>query len=636
MVHYPSSLSEAKVRAFWVGLGVLLALVGIYSTLVIGQWALTPDGQRPQGEPAAWIAGAESLFQGTAPREAFFRAPAYLAILALLRDIGVSAFGLANAARVLNGFAHLATTVLLVGISLRFWRWKGALLAGALWGFYPPAIFMAAQPGPASLAVLAWLAGVVAALDTIWQSPHWSGGRVTLRHAWAGPALAGVAFVLAAALSATFWPTALLWPLLAVFLGRDARGVRLLAALAGVGVVGAGLVMMQYFWGGSCQPLPGADLYLLARAQEVDQPWAAPVPVIELDADENGSDRLGSEAALAFQFQTGQQPAGRAVIGGYWWRTAVRAAEAKPSLTLLRTARKFFQFFAADNFSAGPDFSRARDEIAPMEFNPLSWPVLVALAAVGLTLGWRMPGVGLSMLLAAMAGVGAILWFPTMETRAPVAIMLAMVSGGLLGRPWPLRRSRQTGLVMLAFAGATFCLLPRASDFYDRLAARDGHERAMAAAALGDFASAIGELSHGDVAANLSDFDRELAADWRFAELLGNLPALPARSALEEQMLDNADLAAESRAARFRCAACLWLLGRGDGALFYWENLAEGGDTWGAAARTALADSGRETPAQQERRAAWEIGGGPQPKSALAPFFARMRGDLAASTPASP
>ncbi len=636
VVHHPPTFSETKARAFWAGLGVLLLLVALYTAGASGSWAGTSIGLRPQGEPAAWLAGADALFQGTAPREPFFRAPAYLALLALLREIGVPASGLANAARVLNGLAHGLTTALLVGMSLRLWRWKGALLAGALWGFYPPAVFMAAQPGPASVALLVWLAGVAAALDTVWQSPHWSGGRVTARHAWAGPAIAGVAFVLAAALSATYWLTAIAWPLLAIFLGRDVRGVRMLAAALGVGVLGTGLVMMQYIWGGSRQPLAGADLYLLARAQETAQPWAAPLPVAEFDAGDHGADLLESEASLAYQVQTGRAPVSRAVLDGFWWRAALDAAAVSPPLTALRLARKLYQFFGAANFSAGPDFARARDDVGWLKFNPLGWTILMVMGLAGLALGWRMPGAGLTMLLMVAAGAGALLWFPTMEARAPVALILALFAGALPAQFWPQRRGRMAGLVLLMSAAAVLCLLPRPHDLAGRLAARDGHERAMASAALGDFAGAIQELSQGDVVAGFTDFDRELAAGWRFAELLKNLPALPLRSTLEEQMLDNADLAAQSRAAQFRCGACLWLLGRGDGALFYWENLADGADTWGAAARTAMGDAGRESPAQRQRRTAWEIGGGPQPKAELAPFFARLRADRAAAFAGSP
>ena len=631
MEHSAPTPHHVKARAFWAGLAVLLVLVGIYTALVLGSWANTPLGQRPQGESAAWLAGAESLYQGTAAREPFFRAPAYLAVLALLREIGVPSPGLATAARVLNGFAHLLATALLVGIALRFWRGKGALLAGALWGFYPPAIFMAAQPSPATLALLAWLAGVTAALDTYWQSPHWSGGRLSRRHAWTGPALAGVAFVLAAALSATFWPTALAWPLVAVFLGREARGMRMLAAATGMGVISAGLMLMQEIWGGSWQPLAGADLYRLGRAQEIAQPWAAPLPAIEFDASQLQSEALEKEAALAYQIQIGQAPSGRAVLGGYWWREAVRAAVFSPTQTVWRIARKIFQFFAKDNLSAGPDYSRARSEIGWLKYNPLDWTVLMAFGVVGLALSWRAPAIGLTVLLAALADAGGILWYPTMEARAPVAVILALLAGAVIRQAWPKKGTQMVGFVLLILAALALSLSPRPNDPLAQLAASDSRERALASAALGDFAGALQELSRSGSVAKLSEFDRELATGWQFAELLKNLPALPARATLEEQMLNNSDLAAQSRAAQFRCGACLWLLGRGDGALFFWENLADGEDAWGAAARAALAESGRETPAQAQRRAAWEIGGGPRPNPVLAPFFAQLRADRAAA-----
>jgi hypothetical protein len=615
-------------------LAALLGLVGVYTALVLTQWSHTPLGQHPEGEAAAWLADAESLYRGTAPREPFFRAPAYLAALVLMREVGVPASGMADAARALNGCAHLLATALLVGIGLRFWRVRGALFAGALWGFYPPTVFMAAQPGPDSLALLVWLGGVVAALDIVWQSPIWRGGRLGIRHAWLCPFIAGVAFVLAAALSATFWPTALAWPAVAIFLGRDARGCRMLAAALGAGLMIGGLMMLQSVWSGSPQPLAGADLYRLDQALEITQPWAAPLPALEFPDGPAASDELEKEAVVTYQIQTGKPPSGLAVLDGYWWRGAAAAATNFPAHSLLRAARKAFQFFAAEEFSAGPDYARARADAWPLRFNPLGWTVLLVLGIGGWVLGRHVPATGLALVLLVLAGVGGVVWYPTLEARAPVAALLALLAGAMLARSWPMRRAPKIGLCAGMAAAAVFTWLPRPHDPSGLLAARDSRERAAAAASLGDFDNALRELARAEGAAPLSPLGLDLAASWRFAQILKKLPVLPTAAELERQMLDNADITANSPAAQFRCGACLWLLGRTDGAVYYWDNLSNNNDSWGAAARAALAESGYETPAQARRRSAWEMGGGPQPDPALAPFFARLRVARASATPA--
>lgn len=624
---------DAKARAFWAGLAVLLLLVGIYTALVLGSWALTPLGQRPQGEAAAWLAGGESLYRGTIPHEPFFRAPAYLVVLAVLREMGVSATSLANAARVLNGCAHILSTVLIAGVGWRIWRRRGALVVAALWGFYPPVVFLATQPGPETLALLAWLGGVAAALGTVWQSPIWSGGQLTHRHAWTYPAMAGVAFVLAAAFSASYWPAALAWPVVVLLLGRDARGSRMMAALLGAGVVAAGLVILQNIWGGSPQPLAGADLYRLARAQETSQPWAAPLPAVEFTAEQATSDTLEKEALLAYEIQMEKPPSGLAVLNGYWWREAAKSVSASPTRSVWRVLNKTFQLVGAPEYSAGPDYARACAEMKLLRLNPLDWGILLALGVAGLALGWRSPATGLALALTAIVGVGGLLWYPTLEARTPMAAMLALLCGGVVARPWPPGRWEKITVFGLMLAAIVLAWLPRPNSPAPLLAARDSRERAMAYASLGEYDGAVTELTRSNGATALTLLDRDLAAGWRFSKLLKNLPTLPSPDELERQLIENADLAAESPAAQFRGGACLWLLGHGDGAVYFWENLANGDSVWGAAARTALAESGHETSAQAQRRMAWEIGGGPRPEPELAPFFAKLRADEAASKP---
>lgn len=270
----------AKDRTFWIGWAVLLLFTALYTGVVLAQWAKTPLGRRPQGEAAAWLADGESLYRGTLLREPFFRAPAYLAVLALERALGVSAADLADGARWLNGLAHLLATALIAGLARRLsGRARGGWFAGALWGFYPPAVFLAAEPRPETLALLLWLMGVAAALGMVWSAPRKLGNRVSWWQVWVFPAMAGVAFMLAGAFYAPLWPAALAWPWVALLVGRESRGIRLLAAALGVGSVILGLLGLQILWGGSPQPLAVADLYRLARATEVTLPWAAPLPL---------------------------------------------------------------------------------------------------------------------------------------------------------------------------------------------------------------------------------------------------------------------------------------------------------------------------------------------------------------------
>jgi hypothetical protein len=547
------------------------------------------------------------------------------------RAAGVPATDLADGARWLNGFAHLLATALIAGLARRLsGQARGGWFAGALWGFYPPAVFLAAEPRPETLALLMWLIGVAAALGMAWHAPREPGNRVSRRYAWVFPALAGVAFMLAGAFYAPFWPAALVWPLLAMLLGRESRGVRLFAVAFGVGSVILGLFSLQILWGGSPQPLAGADLYRLARASAITQPWAAPLPAIDLRDDSTATDALENEAVISYESETGQRAPGSAELASYWWSRAVDEIFHWPAHSGLRFIHKFYQFFQEANYGAGPDFARARGEVAPLRFNPLCWTVLLAAGIGGLVLGWRSSGALLLFGLILPTGVGAMLWYPTMEARAPAAAALAILAGALAAGPWPRGWSARAALVFLLFWLACFAWLPRPNDPGALLSALDSRRRAVAWFDLGGKKQALSELLRPGV--ELSPVEQEMAAGWRFSILLDDLPALPTRKDLEAQLLNNAELAQQSRAAQFRTGAYLWLLGNPDGAVYYWSNRANDDDAWGAAARAALANSGRETPEQARRRAAWSIGGGQPADPSLSPLFNYLRATRARET----
>jgi hypothetical protein len=180
-------------------------------------------------------------------------------------------------------------------------------------------------------------------------------------------------------------------------------------------------------------------------------------------------------------------------------------------------------------------------------------------------------------------------------------------------------------ILALMFNAAVLTWLPRINDPSAQIALRESRQRAVAWAALGNYPSAIAELERPGVTAQLSPIDHDWVAGWRFTLMLKKLPSVPPQTVLEQQLLENAELAQQSPSASFRAGVCLWQLGRIDGALYYWESLADAGDVWGADARQAIALSSRETPEQEQRRAAWEMGGSPHPDPQLAPFFALMR-----------
>jgi hypothetical protein len=482
---------------------------------------------------------------------------------------------------------------------------------------------MAAEPGPDSISLLAWLLAVSAAFEAI-EITHVPHARHFSRlHMGVYSAAAGVGFVIAAAFYAPLWPAALAWPVAALFLGGAARGSRFISATLGMGVMTLVVMGGQIFCGGSPQPLAGADLYRLAMALEITQPWAAPLPAVQGRDKSDASDILEQESLAAYHATMGQNTPGRAVLDGYWLRQAEGNMVVSPVHSLLRAARKVYQFFYYDNHWTGPDYARAQSDFLGLKFNPLSWPVLLAAGAAGLLLGGRTRGAQFACLIAVLAALGAVLWYPTMEARAPIVALLAVLAGRLAARPGP-GAGQQIALPALALGLIIFTFLPRYNDPADELAAADDRDRAIAWSNLDNYDEALVELTRAAKTTPLSIEGRDLAAAWRFARVLAGLPRLPANDILQSQLFDNAELVKQSNAAQFRCGACLWLLGQRDGALFYWRALADDPAEWGAAARDALAYSGQETPGEALRRSAWKMGGGPKPDPALQPFFKYM------------
>jgi hypothetical protein len=273
--------------------------------------------------------------------------------------------------------------------------------------------------------------------------------------------------------------------------------------------------------------------------------------------------------------------------------------------------------------------ARAQAEDAWLRDNPTGWPVMLALGGVGLALAWRRTAAQLAVVLAALAAAGAILWHPTAEARAPVAVMLALLGGGVLAGRWPREGRLRLGICALAVGLLAFTWLPRPRDPAMAQMAWDARKRALAFAELGDYDAAIQELAQEEAANGPSASGREMAEEWRFARMLKKLPVLPVKAELEAQVLSNAAAAAQSPAAQYRCGACLWLLGQHNGALFYWRGLAGGDGDWGEAARAAIAASGEETPDEEQRREAWELDGNSPLDPVLAPWLKYLRAGAA-------
>lgn len=128
-------------------IAILLTAVCIYGFFYLDWYWSTPLGMTPVLDGAENIALAEMIYRGTLPAEPFYRAMLYPFMLALLRFAGVGSDVMMLAAGVLGMLFHVLTTLLVARTAFILWKTETAcLLGGLLYGFYPVAIYFAAEP----------------------------------------------------------------------------------------------------------------------------------------------------------------------------------------------------------------------------------------------------------------------------------------------------------------------------------------------------------------------------------------------------------------------------------------------------------------------------------------------------------
>ena len=137
-----SIVPSANDRGIWVAI-----LAFLYAALYLLYHIATPLGQVAVLDGREILAWATAFSLGDWPGEPFFRAPFYPLLLAAALKLGVPESNLMLSAQLLNLFAHVISTWLVVRIAHEVWqKQSAALLSGILFAVYPPAIFYVGEP----------------------------------------------------------------------------------------------------------------------------------------------------------------------------------------------------------------------------------------------------------------------------------------------------------------------------------------------------------------------------------------------------------------------------------------------------------------------------------------------------------
>jgi len=458
---------------------VLALVVVVYGFGYLLWYLSTPLGRAPQLDGAENLALAAKIAAGTLSHESFYRAMLYPALLALPFKFGVSPDHLPALASSFGLICHFGITLAIAILASRLWdnspfRRRAALLAAALWGLNPVALYYAVQVLDTELAMALFMGGLVC-----WTKP---GGR--------SAALGGIFFGLAVAARPHFMPLVLFAPLARAWLcGRWKGQLRDLLAWVGAALVLGLLGFIHWRWTGEFRLLPTQGAYNFYAA---NQPGAngkyylQQLYIPDLPAGENPT---RAEAEILYQ-RNRLSSSGPAET--YWHRQAWSAIAAQPGAWLKLMVKKTYYLF--NDFDQYNNFTYSWHQARSpwLWWNFLGWGVLLILAAAALSMSCssinmdpalrpRLAGLGLIFLI--YAG-GVLLYYASGRFRLPLAPLLCVVAGGLAAVPdW--RRGRTSAVVVaLLAASLAFSNFFQVRDHSTYI--QDELLTAMAASSIGD------------------------------------------------------------------------------------------------------------------------------------------------------
>ena len=142
---------------------LFLGLIIIYGLLYIFLFWQTPLGQTAVLDGAENIFLSKQIYNGTLPKEPFFRSMLYPAFLSLSYFIGIEdpdkVFKLASFWGLI---CHFISTFLIFLSCKNLWKNdKLAIIASLIYGIYPPAVFFACEPLDTTISITFMLASLL-------------------------------------------------------------------------------------------------------------------------------------------------------------------------------------------------------------------------------------------------------------------------------------------------------------------------------------------------------------------------------------------------------------------------------------------------------------------------------------------
>ena len=401
-------------------IAALLTVVLVYGFLYLGWYWSTPLGMTPVLDGAENIALAEKIYQRTLPAEPFYRAMLYPFLLACLRYIGVEADVMMSAAGLLGMFFHILTTLLVARIAFIIWKTETAsLLGGALYGFYPVAVYFAADPLDITAAAFFLSLGVYLYLHNYAAATLKSGLAAGLAIGAGGLLRANVLVVAGLFLADLF------------FSGQRRKAFAALFAVVIMTVAG-GLAGWWHSGQFRLMPWQGAFVFYSANSATANGKYFNQTVILpDRDLSYNPA-RLESEILYARETGAGDNYS-IDDFNRFWLKKTMRHISENPRLWLSLTLHKFY--YLLNNFEQynNKTYAFHRDMSPQLRYNPLCWGILLIAAVIALMQAPRMePELKRVLLILLLLAAGTAAFLVSARFRFLLVPLLVVIAPGIL------------------------------------------------------------------------------------------------------------------------------------------------------------------------------------------------------------
>ena len=420
----PVSASVALRRggpATWLTLAIFL-----YGTGYLIWYLGTPLGRAPQLDGKENLVLAAQIVSGALPHAPFYRAMLYPAALALPLWLGWPASWLPALAAIGGLLCHFASTLAVARLAARLWAGTRAntatLLAAALWGLNPVALFYAVDvlDVTPSLALFLW--------GLVFLSAPGEQKRAT----FAGGALLG----LAVGVRPHFLPVALLAPVARAWLaGRWRFAPRDALAWAGVALPLLLVGLTQWTWAGEFRVMPWQGAYNFYAANRPGANGRYYTQQMFFTGLAPGENPTRAESDLLYARDTGLTPPfSISAMEGYWHARAWAAIAQNPVAWLKLMGRKTYYLFNDFDQYNNKTYAWHQAQSPWLRWNILSWGFLLVLAAGMIPLGWlskeRRPAIAGLLLVFLVYAVGVLMYYASGRFRLPLMALLCVLAAG--------------------------------------------------------------------------------------------------------------------------------------------------------------------------------------------------------------